>query len=256
MLPLGEVRDPRVVRRPPLVVGALVLASFFAFIVEQAMVEAGATRFPLVWGLVPRVLTRLDPAHGVVTIFTSMFLHGGWLHLLGNLWFLWIFGRGVEDALGHARFLALYLLGGVAAALAQVAIDPGSALPMMGASGAIGGVLAAYVSLYPWQRIRTLIPIVIVPLIFNVPAFLFVLEWFALNLIRGVFALRAEGVEGGGVAWWAHVGGFLAGLMLVRLLFPGDGDRPPSRGRRPRRGERRVIVRDERGEEWSSSTWP
>ena len=110
MLPLGEVRDPRVVRRPPLVVSALLLANLFAFIGEQAMVEAGATRFPLVWGLVPRVLTELDPAHGVLTIFTSMFLHGGWFHLLGNLWFLWIFGRGVEDALGHARFFALYVL--------------------------------------------------------------------------------------------------------------------------------------------------
>jgi membrane associated rhomboid family serine protease len=254
MLPLGEVRDPRVVRRPPLVIVLLVLANLFAFIGEQAMVEAGETRFPLVWGLVPRVLTATDPGHGVVTVFTSMFLHGGWFHLLGNLWFLWIFGRAVEDALGHARFLALYLLGGVAAATAQVVVDPASTMPMLGASGAIGGVLAAYVSLYPARPIRTLIPIIVIPFIFNVPAFFFVLEWFAMNLVRGVFSLNAQGVAQGGVAWWAHVGGFLAGLLLVRLLFPEDDGR--DRPARRRRKEPRVIVRDARGDEWSTTSWP
>lgn len=262
MLPLGEVRDPTLARRPPTVVATLLVANLFAFIGEQAMVEAGATRFPLVWGLVPRVLTERDPAHGAVTIFTSMFLHGGWFHLLGNLWFLWVFGRAVEDALGHARFLSLYLLGGVAAAAAQVAVDPSATTPMLGASGAIGAVLAAYVSLYPRRRIRTLVPILIVPLIFNLPAALFVLEWFAMNLVRGVFSLRAQGLAGGGVAWWAHVGGFLAGLLLVRLLFPeeregrdgwSDGD-PGARRRRGADSAGRIVVRDhESGEEWPTS---
>jgi membrane associated rhomboid family serine protease len=262
MLPLGELRDPAIAsaaRRPPMIVSALVVSNLFAFIGEQAMVEAGATRFPLVWGLVPRVLTERDPLHGAVTVLTSMFLHGGWFHLIGNLWFLWIFGRAVEDALGHARFLALYLLGGVAAAAAQVAVDPGSTMPMLGASGAIGGVLAAYVSLFPWRRVRTLVPILVFPLILNLPAAIFVLEWFAMNLVRGVFALRAEGLAGGGVAWWAHVGGFLAGLLLVRLLFPEDearSDRGGPFGPRGRAGgARRVVVRDpESGEEWPSSS--
>ena len=252
MLPLWEVRDPRVARRPPLIVTLLVLANVFAFIGEQAMVEAGATRFPLVYGLVPQVLTDVDPAHGVLTIFTSMFLHGGWMHLIGNLWFLWIFGRGVEDALGHARFFGLYLLGGVGAAAAQVGVDPSSTMPMLGASGAISAVMAAYVSLFPWQRIRTLVPVFIFPLFFNLPAIVFVLEWFAINLVRGVGALNLEPGAAGGVAWFAHVGGFLAGLFLVRALFPHDDERPPAR--RPR--GRRVVVRDERGEEWQSTTWP
>lgn len=231
MLPLREVRDPSIPRRPPLVVVMLIVVNVFAFLYEQALIEAGVRSFPLEWGLVPRVLTSDDPAHGIVTVFTSMFLHGGWVHLLGNLWFLWIFGPSVEDVLGHARFAALYVLGGVAAAAAQVAIDPSSAVPMLGASGAIGGVLAAYVSVHPMRPIRTLIPIFIIPFIVSIPAFVFVIEWFLLNLLHGFGALAFP--SAGGVAWWAHVGGFLSGLLLVRVLFPrGDDEHETSRRER------------------------
>jgi len=232
MFPLREVRDRSIPRRPAVVIIALVLINVLVFLVEQAMVEAGDTAFTLDWGLVPNVLTGADPAHGALTVLTSMFLHGSWFHLLGNLWFLWIFGPAVEDALGHGRFLALYLLGGVAAAASQVLVDPSSPLPMLGASGAIGAVLAAYVSLYPMRRITTL---------------LFVGEWFLLNLFQGVGAL---GASSGGVAWWAHVGGFLSGLLLVRVLFPRRDDRiDPSE---PMHGGD-VVVRGEGGRRYLTS---
>ena len=219
MLPLREARDPSLQRRPATLVWALVFANLLAFGLEQAMALQGDTSFIVAWSFIPRMLTHLDTGHGVVTIFTAMFLHAGWVHLLGNLWFLWFFGRSVEDALGHSRFLALYLAGGVVAALAQTLVDPSSKLPMLGASGAIGAVLAAYVSLFPMRRIVTVVPIIIVPLLIPLPSFVFVLEWFAFNLLRGIGTFHLQHAQGG-VAWWAHVGGFLSGLVLVRVLFP------------------------------------
>jgi len=220
MFPVRERRDPDIpeeARRPPVVVWILVVVNLLAFLTEQGMVLGGDTRFPLEWGFVPRMLT-VDPAHGVATIFTAMFLHAGWFHLLVNLWFLWFFGRSVEDALGHVRFSMLYLLGGVVAAIAHTLYDPSSTLPMLGASGAIGAVLAGYVSLFPWRRIVTIVPIIFIPVFLAIPAWVFVIEWFAINLFRGLGALHDA--ARGGVAWWAHIGGFLSGLALVRLLFP------------------------------------
>ena len=244
MLPIREVRDRSVPRRPPAVIAALVIVNVLVFLIEQAMIGAGDSRFAFDWGLVPRVLTDTDPAHGALTVLTSMFLHGSWMHLLGNLWFLWIFGPAVEDALGHARFTALYLLGGTAAAAAQVLVDPSASVPMLGASGAIGAVLAAYVSLYPLRRIATFVFLFVWPL----PAFLFVGEWFVLNLFQGVGAIGLSPEASGGVAWWAHVGGFLSGLLLVRLLFPHrDDDRID-----PRHGGD-VIVRDSDGRRFLTS---
>jgi membrane associated rhomboid family serine protease len=244
MLPLREVRDRSVPRRPAVVITTLVIVNLLAFVVEQAMIGGGDTRFPFEWGLVPRVLTGSDPAHGALTLLTSMFLHTGWMHLLGNLWFLFLFGPAVEDALGHARFAALYLLGGLAAWGAQVAVDPSSAVPMLGASGAISAVLAAYVSLYPFRRITTFALFFVWPL----PAFLFVGEWFLLNLFQGVGAIGIHPDASGGVAWWAHVGGFLSGLLLVRLLFPrrDDDHADPVHG-----GD--VIVRSDDGRRWLTS---
>ncbi|GAC1393458.1 MAG: rhomboid family intramembrane serine protease [Polyangiales bacterium] len=224
MLPVREVRDRTRARLPALVVGGLVAVNVLAFVLEQAMVAAGDRAFPFEWGLVPRLLAGDDFAHGALTVVTSMFLHAGWFHLLGNLWFLWVFGPSVEDALGHARFAALYLGGGLVAAASQVAFDPSSAAPMLGASGAIGAVLAAYVSLFPFRRVSTLVPILIVPLILPIPALVFVLEWFLLNLFHGLGALGFDDAARGGVAWWAHLGGFLSGLLLVRLLFPSRDD--------------------------------
>jgi membrane associated rhomboid family serine protease len=205
MLPIREVRE--VPAAPTSVVPALIAISVVVFVAELL----GMTGMS--WAFVPRTL-QVDPVQGATTIITSMFLHGGFLHLIGNVWFLFVFGPSVESALGARRFAALYTLAGVGAALAQAAIEPLSRVPMLGASGAISGVLAAYVSLFPRRRIDTFVLFFILP----IPALFFVLEWFAINLFRGMGAL--SGGSTGGVAWFAHIGGFLAGLVLVRALFP------------------------------------
>jgi membrane associated rhomboid family serine protease len=147
-------------------------------------------------------------------VITSMFLHGGWLHLLGNLWFLWVFGNNVEDSMGHARFVVFYLLCGVAAAAVQVAVNPGSVVPMVGASGAISGVMGAYIMLYPRVRVH-MFTWIIIPFRFVMPAWLMLGYWFLLQVIGGLPTLQAES---GGVAFWAHVGGFVAGMLLIWLF--------------------------------------
>lgn len=160
---------------------------------------------------------------GVLTVITSMFLHGGLLHLGGNMLYLWIFGDNVEDALGHLRYLIFYLATGVAAALAHGLIDSTSAIPTVGASGAIAGVLGAYFVLYPHARVVTLVPLFILFPLIEVPAVLYLLGWFLMQFWYGSAALVSPGrgaAAGGGVAWWAHVGGFVAGLALVFLMRP------------------------------------
>ncbi len=148
------------------------------------------------------------------SLLTSMFLHGGWLHLIGNMWFLWIFGNNVEDSMGHVRFAVFYVLTGLVAAGAHVVTAPGSAVPMVGASGAISGIMGAYLVLYPRARIRTLLILVIFITLVDVPAFVFLGYWF---LLQAVSSQLAPGV-GGGVAFTAHLGGFLAGVVLI-LFF-------------------------------------
>jgi membrane associated rhomboid family serine protease len=150
--------------------------------------------------------------HGAV--LTSMFLHGGWLHLIGNMWFLWLFGNNVEDSMGHLRFLLFYTLTGVAAAAAQVFSAPDSLVPMVGASGAISGVMGAYLLLYPRIRIETLFIFVIILRIIRVPAWFVLFLWFALQLLAGY----ADPMGTSGVAVWAHVGGFVAGVLLVKIF--------------------------------------
>lgn len=165
--------------------------------------------------------TDLPPAIPLpiwITLLTSMFLHGGLMHLLGNMLFLWIFGDNVEDAMGPARFLVFYLLCGIAAAFAQIAIDPGSPIPLIGASGAIAGVLAAYFMLFPFARVLTLIPIFFFLRLIPVPAVFLLGFWFVLQVISGAGSLGS----GGGVAWFAHIGGFIAGAILV-FGFRGRG---------------------------------
>ena len=146
---------------------------------------------------------------------SSMFLHGGWMHLVGNLWFLWIFGNNVEDSMGHGRFLVFYLLTGLLAAGAHVASAPDSVLPMVGASGAISAIMGAYLVLYPRARVHTLLIIIILIRIVPIPAWFFLLFWFGLQLASSSLQLPGGG---GGVAFWAHIGGFLAGVVLVKLF--------------------------------------
>ena len=145
------------------------------------------------------------------TVITSMFMHGGWMHLIGNMWFLWIFGNNVEDAMGHFRFVLFYLLCGISAALLQTALAPSSMIPMVGASGAIGGVMGAYVLMYPRVSVHLLVPLGFYVTTFAVPAYFMLGYWFLLQLVSGSMSI---GAEGGGVAFWAHVGGFVAGAVL------------------------------------------
>jgi membrane associated rhomboid family serine protease len=153
------------------------------------------------------------------TPVTSMFLHGGWLHLLGNMWFLWLFGNNVEDSMGHFRYVAFYILCGLAAAAAQTVVNPDSAIPMVGASGAISGVMGAYIVLYPRVRVHMLVVLGFFITRIAVPAFLMLGYWFLLQLLGG---LPTIGDEKGGVAFWAHAGGFIAGAILI-LVFKDDG---------------------------------
>jgi membrane associated rhomboid family serine protease len=188
------------------------------------------TPFPMGEGLV--CLT--DPGRQTFNVISSMFLHGGWMHMLGNMWFLWIFGNNIEDSMGHARFVVFYLASGVAAALAQVAIDPDSGIPMVGASGAISGVMGAYLVLYPRVRVWTLVPIGIIPVSVPLPAWTMLVYWAALQFVGGLFGITAE--ERGGVAFFAHLGGFIAGAVLVRIFARPDDVRAHRAGHwEPRR---------------------
>ena len=187
-------------------------------------------------GMIPAVVfgsarlpTGLAQVPPWATIFTSMFLHAGWLHIGGNMLFLWIFGNNLEDALGHVRYLLLYLLSGVAAALCQGLSDPASTVPMLGASGAIAGVLGAYLLLYPYANVHVLVLIVIIVRIVTVPAWIMLGLWFAVQLLSGLTSTGGPG----GVAFWAHVGGFVTGVGLFVLLRPRGVElwRPPRTAR-------------------------
>jgi membrane associated rhomboid family serine protease len=240
MIPIRD-RLPR--RRVPIVNYLLILLNVLAFIWEQSAIGPRYSMQHLLfeWGLVPGRLLA-DPIDAAPTILTSMFLHdpGNWIHIGGNMLFLWIFGDNVEDALGRVRYLAFYLLSGLAAAAAQILLDPRSPVPMVGASGAIAGVLAAYASLYPRAPITVINPIFLLWFFFGIlielPAWLVIGEFFVVNLYSS-FAAVDRGASTG-VAFVAHLGGFVAGLVLVRLFLPErqgrdhdrwEGFRPPPR---------------------------
>ncbi|MBK6529335.1 MAG: rhomboid family intramembrane serine protease [Deltaproteobacteria bacterium] len=209
------IRDLNPTRNTPWVTWTLLLLCGLVF-VWQAVLPVGADRdFVFSYGLVPRrLMFGHDPA-AIVTLFTSMFMHGGLMHIIGNLWFLRMFGDNVEDNMGPVRFALFYVLCGLAAAAAQIAMNPASGVPMVGASGAIAGVLAAYLVLFPHARVVALVPIFIFIQFMEIPAFVFIALWFALQFFSGVGSL---GAAGGGVAYWAHIGGFVAGLALVFLF--------------------------------------
>ena len=163
----------------------------------------------------PTASCQIEGSGHWATLVTSMFMHGGWMHLIGNMWFLFVFGDNVEDSMGRGRFLAFYLLCGLAAALAEVFVQSGSALPMVGASGAIGGVMGAYAILYPRAPVHMLIVIILYFTRIIVPAWLMLGYWFAIQLFSGFVSI---GASGGGTAFWAHAGGFLAGVTLIFLF--------------------------------------
>jgi len=222
VIPIGD--SPRA-RRFPWVNLGLILANVIVFVYELSLSPWELQRFFLEWGAVPVRLTEwlADPSgwRGPATVFTSMFIHGGWMHLIGNMLFLWVFGDNVEDALGHVTYLLFYLAAGVGAVAMQVAVDQGGMVPMVGASGAIAGVLGAYFLLYPTATVAVLVPFFWFFGALPMPAALLIGVWFFLQLFNGIASLgaRAVGVNTG-IAFWAHIGGFLTGLLLVALLRP------------------------------------
>jgi membrane associated rhomboid family serine protease len=206
MIPLRDIIPSRTT---PVVTIAIIAINVLVFLYELSLGRA-VDAFTLYWGLVPA-------AFSWVAVLTSMFLHGGIMHVAGNMLYLWIFGDNVEDRMGHGRFLVFYLLCGTAAALAQTITQPDSVVPMVGASGAIAGVMGAYFVLYPKSRIVTLIPLFFIFQVVEVPAILFLGIWFLMQFINGLGSIVtvAGGQSAGGIAFWAHVAGFVAGISGV-----------------------------------------
>jgi membrane associated rhomboid family serine protease len=214
MIPL---RDVIPTRTWPIVTVGLIVLNAMVFLHEQTLGRRGLDLFVLQYGLVPADFTWGQ-------VLTSMFLHGGWAHIAGNLLYLWIFGDNVEDRMGHARYLVFYLLCGTAAALAQTYINPDSTVPMIGASGAISGVLGAYIVLFPHSRVLTIVPIVFFIQLLEVPAIVLLGLWFLMQLVSGVGSLGVR-ADVGGVAFWAHVAGFVAGLATVNVFKQSERQR-------------------------------
>ncbi len=211
----------------------LVMACAAAFLFELSL-GPHLERFVRVYGFVPARFFELVAISGgtalaVKSVLYSMFLHGGWLHLIGNMWFLWIFGDNVEDVLGHASYLLFYLGCGAAAAVGQAVVAPSSTMPMVGASGAIAGVLGAYLVWFPWARVKTLIFLGFFFTVAELPAPIFLLVWFVVQFFSGTLALAGAGPAAGGVAWFAHVGGFLAGALVAVVLRAVGRVRPRPR---------------------------
>lgn len=209
MLP---IRDTVPSRRLPLVNWAIIALNVLIFFFEVSLPNAALDHLIWRWGVVPYRLIQ-DFGQAWPTLFTAMFLHGGFAHILGNMWMLFIFGDNVEDRMGHLRYLLFYLLSGLAAAFLQVFFSLGSRVPIIGASGAIAGVMGAYMILFPWGRVVTLVPLGFFLTTIELPSVLFLGGWFFLQVFSGL-----DMSLNGGVAWWAHVGGFLFGVLAVQFF--------------------------------------
>jgi len=219
MIPL---RDKNPSSTFPFVTILLIVLNVLAFLYELAL-GPELERFMYAFGIVPRLFLSGLAAHPLspavwIPVFSSMFLHGGFLHLVGNMLFLWIFGDNVEDRLGHFKYLIFYFAAGLAAAGAHVLMNAQSQMPSIGASGAIAGVMGAYILLYPFARVQTLIFFFIFIQVVDIPAIFFLGIWFLLQFFSGTLSLGASTYQGGGVAWWAHIGGFLVGAAAVLLI--------------------------------------
>ena len=211
MFPL---RDTQPSNSKPVVTVILIVINVLVFLFEFSLEPYSRNEFISAYGMVPDHFS-------FVSLLTSMFLHGGWMHVLGNMWFLWIFGDNIEDILGSGKFLLFYLLCGAAAAMAQYVMNPYSRIPMVGASGAIAGVMGAYMIKFPHARILSLITVLFFLTTFEIPAWIMLIYWFVIQFFSGVGSIGFSHVsEGGGVAFFAHVGGFLAGMALIGLMAP------------------------------------
>ncbi len=221
MIPL---RDTIPARRFPIVNVALIGLNVLVFLFESILGPEQLDQFIWSWGLTPADFWQGGGLSRWLPLFTSMFMHGGWWHLISNMLALYIFGDNIEDRLGHFRYPLFYLFSGLAASAVHLVVYSGSPIPTVGASGAIAGVLGAYLVLYPRARVVTLVPIFYFIRIVEVPALVYLGFWFISQLFNGLFALTATDVlQSGGVAWWAHIGGFVFGLAIIRLISP----RPP-----------------------------
>lgn len=216
MIPLKNLR-PRI--HFPSITLALIVVNFIVFFYQLTLDPRALQSFIVTYSMIP-ARAQLALAHsqytlaqGFLPLFTSMFLHAGWLHIIGNMWFLWLFGPNVEDRLGHVPYLGFYLVCGLGAGIAQTVFSLGSTIPGLGASGAIAGVLGAYVVFFPSSRILTLVTLFFWWFFARLPAVLFIGLWFAVQFLSGIGSLGST--QAGGVAWWAHVGGFLLGMLLV-----------------------------------------
>lgn len=210
MIPL---RDSQPSYSPPVMTVAIIAANVLIFLFEFSLDPFSLNHLIYVYGVIPDRFQFSD-------LITSMFLHGGWMHLIGNMWFLWIYGDNVEDILGRWKFLLFYLLCGVAAGLTHVLTNPLSRVPTIGASGAVAGVMGAYLLKFPHSRILTLVPIFVFFTTVEVPAAFILVYWMVIQLFSGVGSIGYSHLQEGGVAWFAHVGGFLAGMVLVNLFRP------------------------------------
>ena len=206
------IRDTQPSYSKPVVTVGLIVVNILVFLYEFSLDAYSQNAFISTYGLVP-------DRFSYVNLLTSMFLHGGWMHVLGNMWFLWIFGDNIEDILGHGKYLLFYLLCGVAAAYTQVLMNPVSRVPMVGASGAIAGVMGAYLIKFPQSRIYTLVFYFFITTL-EVPAWVMLIYWFVIQLFSGVGSIGYSQVSQGGTAFFAHVGGFITGIALVNLLRP------------------------------------
>ena len=212
MIPLRDVIPSRTT---PYITITIIVLNALAWLFEISQPPDVLQLFLTVYGVVPA-------AFHPMTLITSMFLHGSWMHVIGNMWYLWIFGDNVEDRVGHGRFIFFYLLCGIVAAFGQIAMDPKSTLPTIGASGAIAGVMGAYFVLYPRSRVLTLLPLIIWWEVIELPALVLLGFWFLMQLFSaGAIAVTAH-TEGGGVAFMAHVAGFVAGIIAVFALRQRD----------------------------------
>ena len=208
MIPL---RDTQPSYTFPFVTVAIIALNVLAFLYEFTMDPYEFNFFIAHHGVIPARLQWVD-------VLTSIFLHGGWLHLIGNMWFLWIYGDNVEDILGHAQYLVFYLLCGLAATMVHVVFNADSRVPTIGASGAIAGVMGAYVVKFPHSKITTLVLVVVFITTMEIPAYLILLYWFVIQFFSGVGSMGHSHLSQGGVAWFAHIGGFLAGVALILVM--------------------------------------
>jgi len=237
------IQDSVPSRSVPVVTRALILINVVVFFFELSLSRESIIQLFYLFGVVPARFTDPEwaasigfPIGSYWSLLTHQFLHGGWLHIVANMWTLWIFGDNVEDRIGPLRFIIFYLVCGVLAALTQVLVTPNATIPSVGASGAIAGVLGAYLLFFPTARLIVLIPILFFPFFFELPAVIFLVLWFFIQLFSGT-AMLASPQQVGGIAFWAHIGGFIAGMLLCRFFV--------------RRPVRRRLQPDEYGLEWA-----